>query len=156
MADERDLKADIDTLFSKVSKLNAKVSEFKVTRDFFKEMIKRNTISHEKLAETMKEVQIAMVKMSEKMDDQSQAMNTQSQTIADMRQEFEEANRTVNAKIDLVEQKTNEKIQAVGNKVNEVEDKGKFDIHLFVKKNWPLIVALLGMGFLYIAQYVKF
>ena len=58
--------------------------------------------------------------------------------------------------VEAANAKTDEKLSAVETKVNALEDAGKFDIREFFKKNWPWICALLGMGGLYVAQFVKF
>lgn len=145
MAEEK----DIDTLYSRINKLDARMTKIESTRPFLEDMIKRNITSNEKLVETLQEVQISMVKMNEKMDEQSEAIKT-------MKQEFEEANIQTNKKIEEVDKKAIEGITKVDKRVEEVEEKGKFDIQSFIKSNWPWIMVLLGIGFFAISQYVKF
>lgn len=140
---------DIGTLYSKINKLDTRVTELESTRPFLKEMIERNIASNEKLSNTLHDVQISMIKMNEKMDDQTQSFKQ-------LQQDFEEVSKKTDAKIELVKQETFDKIEKVNDKVKEVEEKGKFDIMLFIKANWPWIVALLGVGFLYIADKVKY
>lgn len=140
---------DIGTLYSKVNKLDSRLTKIESTRPFLEDMIERNIASNEKLANTLQEVQISMVKMNEKMDEQSAALKT-------MKQEFEQANAETNKKIEEVDKKAMEGIAQVGERVEEVEEKGKFDIYEFIKKNWPWILVLLGFGFMSISQYVKF
>lgn len=129
---------DIDNLYSKVNKLDARMTEIEATRPFLKEMIERNVASNEKLADTLQEVQMSMIKLNDKMEEQSEAL-------ASMKQEFAEAN-----------QKTNEELSKVNNRVKEIEEKGKFDIMLFIKSNWPWITVLFGMGIYVISKFVKF
>lgn len=140
---------DIGTLYSKVNKLDSRLTKIESTRPFLEDMIERNIVSNEKLANTLQEVQISMVKMNEKMDEQSEALRT-------MKQEFEQANAATNRKIEEVDRKATEGIAKVSEQVEEVEEKGKFDIYSFIKKNWPWILVLLGLGFMSISQYVKF
>lgn len=140
---------DIGTLYSKVNKLDSRLTKIESTRPFLEEMIERNVASNEKLADTLQEVQISMVKMNEKMDEQSEALKT-------MKKEFEQANAATNRKIEEVDRKATEGIAKVSEQVEEVEEKGKFDIYSFIKKNWPWILVLLGLGFMSISQYVKF
>lgn len=140
---------DIGTLYSKVNKLDSRLTKIESTRPFLEDMIERNIASNEKLANTLQEVQISMVKMNEKMDEQSEALRT-------MKQEFEQANAATNRKIEEVDRKATEGIAKVSEQVEEVEEKGKFDIYSFIKKNWPWILVLLGLGFMSISQYVKF
>ena len=129
---------DISVLYSKVNKLDTRMAKIESTRPYLQEMIERNIASNEKLAETMESVQLSMVKMNEKMD-------TQSHTIEEMKREFAEAN-----------EKTNQRISEIDLKVDEIDDKGQFDIWVFLKQNLPWIIALLGMGMLYAAQFFKF
>lgn len=140
---------DIGTLYSKVNKLDARLTKIESTRPFLEEMIERSIASNEKLANTLQEVQISMVKMNEKMDEQSEALKT-------MKKEFEQANAATNKKIEEVDKKATDGIIQVGERIEEVEEKGKFDIFEFIKKNWPWILVLLGLGIMSISQYFKF
>lgn len=142
-------EGDIGTLYGKVSKLDARMTKIESTRPFLEDMIKRNISSNEKLVETLQEVQISMIKMNEKMDEQAIAIQT-------MREEFEKVNDQTNQKIEAVDKKASEGIARIGEKVEEVEEKGKFDIIIFLKTNWPWIVCLFGLGFLYVTKFVKF
>lgn len=118
---------DIDTLYSKINKLDSRMIEIEATRPFLKEMIERNVESNEKLALTLKEVQMSMVALNHEMKEQSEAIST-------MKQEF----------------------SSVKVKVDSIEEKGKFDIQLFIKSNWPWIMVLLGFGFYTVSKLVKF
>lgn len=140
---------DIGILYSKVNKLDSRLTKIESTRPFLEEMIERNVASNEKLADTLQEVQISMVKMNEKMDEQSEALKT-------MKKEFEQANAATNRKIEEVDKKATDGIIQVGERIEEVEEKGKFDIFEFIKKNWPWILVLLGLGIMSISQYFKF
>lgn len=123
MAEDR----DIDTLYSKINKLDSRMTEIEATRPFLKEMIERNVESNEKLASTLKEVQMSMVALNHEMKEQSEAIST-------IKQEF----------------------SSVKVKVDSIEEKGKFDIQLFIKSNWPWIMVLLGFGFYTVSKLVKF
>ena len=123
MADEK----DIDTLYSRINKLDSRMTEIEATRPFLKEMIERNIESNEKLAITLQDVQVSMVTLSHEMKEQSETMTS-------MKREFSD----VKAKVD------------------SIEEKGKFDIQLFVKSNWPWIMVLLGFGFYAISKFIKF
>ena len=118
---------DIDTLYRKINKLDSRMTEIEATRPFLKEMIERNIKSNEKLASTLQEVQMSMVNLNHEMKEQSEAMIS-------MKKEFSD----------------------VKAKVESIEEKGKFDIHSFIKSNWPWIMILLGIGFYSISKFVKF
>ena len=118
---------DIDTLYRKINKLDSRMTGIEATRPFLKEMIERNIKSNEKLASTLQEVQMSMVNLNHEMKEQSEAMIS-------MKKEFSD----------------------VKAKVESIEEKGKFDIHSFIKSNWPWIMILLGIGFYSISKFVKF
>lgn len=48
------------------------------------------------------------------------------------------------------------KIDKLDEKVETIEDEHRFNIAEWVKKNWPWIVVVIGVGGLYASQYVKF
>ena len=129
---------DIGVIYSKLNKLDNRITELESTRPFLKEMIERNIASNEKLSQTLVEVQESMIKMNDKMDVQAELIET-------MRKEFEEANM-----------QTNERIESVDQKVNEIDDRSKFDIMGFFKKNFPWIVVIIGLGIAYASTFVKF
>ena len=79
-----------------------------------------------------------MVKLNDKMD--AQAAGIQS-----MKTNSEMANRNMN-----------DKLTAVETKVSALEDAGKFDIRAWIKKNWPWLCVMVGLGIMYASQYVKF
>lgn len=133
MAEEK----DIDNLYHKVNKLDARMTEIESTRPFLKEMIERNIATNEKLSETLYDVQITMTSMNQKMDAQAQAIEL-------MKEDFSKAN-----------EKTNKRINEIDIKVDNIEEKGKFDIALYIKQNWPLILIAIGLGANAAAQILK-
>ena len=139
---------DIAVLYSKCNKLDSRVSKIEAASPFLEEMIARNVASNEKLGNTLQDIQISMVKMNEKMDEQALALTA-------MKAEFEETSRLTNARIDDVDKKVTQRIQQVDNRVDTIEDKGKFDITLYLKTNWPWILIVLGLGIAYVSQIIK-
>lgn len=129
---------DISILYSKVGKLDARLSKVETSQPFLEEMLERNTTSNEKLAESLHSIQISMVTMNDHMAEQSRTIET-------MKEESVKANRELNDKIGLLDRK-----------IVEIDEKGKFDILTYFKKNWPWIITCLGLGAAYVAQYVKF
>lgn len=128
---------DIGVLYGKVNKLEVRMEKIEATRPFLEEMIDRDTKSNEKLAEVLQDVQLSMAKMNDKMD-------AQALVIDSMKEDFAKANK-----------QTNERIGAIGKKVDEIEEKGKFDIWDYIKKNLPWIIVVLGIGTAYASTFVK-
>ena len=129
---------DNGKIYAKLDDHDRRITQLESTRPYLQDLIDRNIKSNEVLTQTMQDVQVAIVKLNDKMDRQVDEM-------AKVKKSVEEANA-----------KTDEKLSAVETKVNALENAGKFDIREFFKKNWPWVCALLGMGWLYVAQFVKF
>lgn len=126
-----DIKKDIETLYSRTNHLDSRMTKIEATRPFLEDMIERDVNAHEKLATTLQEVQMSMVNLNAEMKA--------------MKQEFTEAN-----------EKTNAELIKVSTKVTMIEEKGKFDIQIFIKTNWPWIMVLLGLGLYAISSFIKF
>ena len=134
MADEK----DIEVIYSKINKLSNEVAEMKATRPFLLQMIERNITSNEKLAETLHQVQTTMVTLNEKIDTQSKALET-------LRDDFTEGYN-----------KNNKRFLELDGKIETIEEKGKFDVQMYIKQNWPWILILIGLGINFASQFVKF
>ena len=134
MADEK----DIEVIYGKINKLSNEVAEMKATRPFLLQMIERNITSNEKLAETLHQVQTTMVTLNEKIDTQSKALET-------LRDDFTEGYN-----------KNNKRFLELDGKIETIEEKGKFDVQMYIKQNWPWILILIGLGINFASQFVKF
>lgn len=132
-----DIEKDIDAIYKRLNNIDKRLVEIESTRPFLKEMVDRNVSVCELLGETMQEVQYSMRELNEKME-------LQSTSIKEIREEF-----------NILSDRTNDKIDEVSNKIQLVEDKGKFDILQYIKNNWPLILVLIGLGGAYIAKFIK-
>lgn len=132
-----DVEKDIDAIYKRLNNIDKRLVEIESTRPFLKEMVDRNVSICELLGETMQEVQYSMRALNEKME-------LQSTSIKEIREKF-----------NILSDRTNDKIDEVSNKIQLVEDKGKFDILQYIKNNWPLILVLIGLGGAYIAKFIK-
>lgn len=132
-----DVEKDIDAIYKRLNNIDKRLVEIESTRPFLKEMVDRNVSVCELLGETMQEVQYFMRALNEKIE-------LQSTSIKEIREEF-----------NILSDRTNDKIDEVSNKIQLVEDKGKFDILQYIKNNWPLILVLIGLGGAYIAKFIK-
>lgn len=132
-----DVEKDIDAIYKRLNNIDKRLVEIESTRPFLKEMVDRNVSVCELLGETMQEVQYSMRALNEKME-------LQFTSIKEIREEF-----------NILSDRTNDKIDEVSNKIQLVENKGKFDILQYIKNNWPLILVLIGLGGAYIAKFIK-
>ena len=127
-----DVEKDIDAIYKRLNNIDKRLVEIESTRPFLKEMVDRNVSICELLGETMQEVQYSMRALNEKME-------LQSTSIKEIREEF-----------NILSDRTNDKIDEVSNKIQLVEDKGKFDILQYIKNNWPLILVLIGYNKIFV------
>ena len=118
---------DDDGLYNTVTDHEKRLTKLESEQPFLKDILERNTASSEKLAQAMNEVQISMVNLNNKMEDQAEAMESM-----------------------------NKEITKVNEKVDTIDEKSKFDIHLFLKREWPWIVTMIGIGMLLVSKFVKF
>lgn len=117
---------DIGVIYSKVNKLDERVTRLESTRPYLEKLIERNIDSNEKLSNALSDMQGFMKSMNTKID-------MQSDTIKEI-------------KSDVIE---------LDNKIARVEEKGKFDMMDYIRKNLPLIIVALSGFALYASAYVK-
>ena len=129
---------DIGKIYGRLDDHDHRITALESTRPFLQDLIARSVKSNEVLAQTMQDVQLSMVKLNDKMD-------AQAAEIKAMKTNSEMANRNMN-----------DKLTAVETKVSALEDAGKFDIRAWIKKNWPWLCVMAGLGMMWVSQYVKF
>lgn len=133
-----DTVKDIQNICEKINNIDVRLVKMESTRPFLEDMIERNIVTNEKLAETLQDVQLSMVSLNEKMKEQSEAIDL-------IRNEFSD-----------VSQEIDDRITKIDYKVEKVKDKGKFGILGYLQRQWPTIVILIGAGSLYLSKYIKF
>lgn len=119
---------DIGILYHKVNDLSVRVTELESTRPFMQEMIEREIKVSEKLDATLDAVQLSMVQMNAKMDEQSKA-------------------------IELLQKNSAESNKKLNNRLDELEEKGKFDFLSYVKANLPTIILTGVIVGAYVAKH---
>lgn len=131
-------EGETSKIYAKLDDHDHRITKLESTRPFLQDLIQRSVKNNELLTQTMQDVQMSMVKLNDKMDEQAREMK-------EMKADFEKANKA-----------TADKLTTVESKVTILEEAGKFDIQAYLKHNFPWIVVVLGMGILYVSQYVKF
>ena len=131
-------EGETSKIYAKLDDHDHRITQLESTRPFLQDLIQRSVKSNEILTQTMQDVQMSMVKLNDKMDEQARE-------IKEIKADFEKANKA-----------TAEKLTVVESKATTLEEAGKFDIQDYLKRNFPWIVVLLGIGVLYASQYVKF
>lgn len=111
----------------RISKIEQDVTEVKTSQIFLKEMLERNTETNEKLVATLNQVEQSMVSINENL-------RVQSKEISTIKKELDNTTNNFDKKISMVE-----------NKIDSIDEDGKFNIRLFLKNYFPWIVVTVGM-----------
>lgn len=74
----------------------------------------------------------------------SYAIDTLKDTMVEISQSVKDSNR-INGEITKTIEELNKKITSVEVRINEIDDKSKLDIVLWLKNNWFGIVGILGI-----------
>lgn len=121
-----------------IVELQKDVTEIKTTQPFLQDMLQRNTEANEKLVATLHEVEKSMISLNDKLD-------IQSHDITVIKQEMDETTS-----------KLDSKIQNVENRIQVVDEEGKFNIRTFLKEFFPWIVVATGIGINFIEKFISF
>lgn len=124
-------------IYERLDDHDTRITKLESTRPYLQDLTERSIKSYEELSKTMQEVQLSMVKMSDKMDEQSKNLNA-------LKEDMANGNKTMTDKINIIE-----------TKVAKIDEEGKFNIRTYLKANWPWIVIFLGMGAMFVGQYIQ-
>lgn len=117
----------MEELEKRVGKVENRVTALETAKPYMEDLMKRSIKVNEELSNTMVEVKDAMIELKTQIKGQDERL------------------RSMEIKIN----KLNEKVDIV-------EDEGKFSIVGWLKKEWPWIVVIIGVGALYVSKFVKF
>lgn len=131
-------EAEIMEMKGNISYLQKDVAEIKATQPLLQKTLERNIETQEKLSNTLHEVQLSLVSIVDKLQDQSE-------DIDEIKKEMDSNRNSINNKISQVEEK-----------IESVDEEGKFNIRTFLKNYFPWIVVIVGIGANLISKYVKF
>lgn len=131
-------EAEIMEMKGNISHLQKDVAEIKATQPLLQKTLERNIETQEKLSNTLHEVQLSLVSIVDKLQDQSE-------DIDEIKKEMDSNRNSINNKISQVEEK-----------IESVDEEGKFNIRTFLKNYFPWIIVIVGIGANLISKYVKF
>lgn len=124
----------MEILEARVRELEEKVTRLDTEYPFLKESLDQNTKSYQDLNKTLISFKDTMTTMNLQMATMNNNIQTQKNAL----------------------DKVVGDVETLKNKVENVDEKGKFDIREFFKKNFPWIVVLVGVGILVVSNFVKF
>lgn len=131
-------EAEIAEMKGNISSLQKDVTEIKATQPLLQKTLEKNIETQEKLSDTLHEVQLSLVSIVDQL-------NVQSHDINEIKKEMDENRTSIYSRISNVEEK-----------IDNVDEEGKFNIRGFIKQYFPWIVVIIGIGANLIAKYVKF
>lgn len=126
------VEKDIENIYSRLNKISDRVTALEASRPFLTDMIEKNTASNEKMAEAMQAVTTAMTRMEDRITSQGEKIDEQGEKINSIKNDFDEANK----------------------KIGKIQEKGKFDILDWLKRNFPWVILVAGLCGLYIADII--
>lgn len=103
--------------------------------------------SNEKMSDTLNSVKETMIIMSESMKQGNKVSEELANSV-----------KSLGSQVNSLDNKMDEKFTEVDKKINQIDDKGKFDWELWIKNNFMKIIGrIMGIiGIIYIViQYIK-
>lgn len=131
-------EAEISEMKGDISQLQQDVAEIKAIQPTLQKTLERNVEAHEKLVDTLHEIDKSMVSIRNRLEVQSKDIEG------------------IKIEMDRTQQNFNDKICSVEQKINAIDEDGKFNIRAFLKNYFPWIVIGVGIIGLLVSNYVKF
>ena len=130
-----DLKKKVDHLeYDEINPMKEDISQMKITLSNNDLLTKQALESNERLSRAIDVLKTTMVEVSQSVKDSNRINVEITKTIEEL-----------NKKISSVESSTNENLKEFGRKIEEIDNKSKLDIMLWLKNNWFGIVGILGI-----------
>ena len=130
-----ELKRKINHLeYDEINPLKEDVNEMKITLSNNDLLTKQALESNKKLSDSIEVLKDTMLEVSQSVKD-SNRIN------GEINKKIEELNKRISS----VENSTNETLKTFGNKIEEIDNKSKLDIMLWMRNNWFGIVGILGI-----------
>lgn len=130
-----DLKKKVDHLeYDEINPIKEDINTMKITLSNNDLLTKQALESNERLSRAIDVLKTTMIEVSQSVKDSNRINSEITKTIEEL-----------NKKITLVETSTNESLKAFGEKIDEIDNKSKLDIVLWLKNNWFGIVGIIGI-----------
>ena len=130
-----DLKKKVDHLeYDEINPIKEDISQMKITLSNNDLLTKQALEINERLSKAIEVLKTTMVEVSQSVKDSNRINVEITKTIEEL-----------NKKISSVELSTNENLKAFGAKIEEIDNKSKLDIMLWLKNNWFGIIGIIGI-----------
>ena len=130
-----DLKKKVDHLeYDEINPMKEDISQMKITLSNNDLLTKQALESNERLSRAIDVLKTTMVEVSQSVKDSNRINVEITKTIEEL-----------NKKISSIETSTNDNLKAFGQKIEEIDNKSKLDIMLWLKNNWFGIIGVIGI-----------
>lgn len=130
-----DLKKKVDHLeYDEINPMKEDISQMKITLSNNDLLTKQALESNERLSRAIDVLKTTMVEVSQSVKDSNRINVEITKTIEEL-----------NKKISSIETSTNDNLKEFGKKIEEIDNKSKLDIMLWLKNNWFGIIGILGI-----------
>ena len=129
-----DLKSKLNKIeYTEIKELKEEIQEIKLNLNTNNLLTKQCTESNEKLSTTLETLKSTMIEIAQSVKDSNKVTSELTTTV-----------KSLNDKINNVESTMGVKFNEVNERMDVIDDKGKFDIVEFLKHN--AVGILLGVG----------
>ena len=135
MNELEDLKKKIDHLeYDEINPMKEDINEIKLNIGKYDLLIKQALESNKKVSDSLEVLKDTMVEVSRSVRDSNRINDEITKTIEEL-----------NKRICGVENNTKETLKIFEGKIDEIDNKSKLDIVLWLKNNWFGVVGILGL-----------
>ena len=129
-----DLKAKVNKIeYTEIKELKEEIQQVKIDLNTNNILTKQCTESNDKMSNTLDTLKDTMIEVAQSVKDSNRVTSELTSTVKDL-----------NDKVKNVESTMDKKFDEVNERMEVIDDKGKFDIINFIKNNF--ISILVGVG----------
>ena len=135
MSELEDLRKKIDHLeYDEINPMKEDINEIKLNIGRYDLLIKQALESNKKVSDSLEVLKDTMVEVSRSVRDSNRINDEITKTIEEL-----------NKRICGVENNTKETLKIFEGKIDEIDNKSKLDIVLWLKNNWFGVIGILGL-----------
>lgn len=140
-----ELKSKINHLeYDELKPMKEDINEMKIAISNNDLLTKQALESNKKVSDSLEVLKGTMIEVSQSIKDSNRINNEITKTIEEL-----------NKKIGAVEVNTQETLKTFGNKIEEIDNKSKLDIVLWLKNNWFGIIGIIGILYTVIKTFIS-
>lgn len=144
MSEFDELKSKINHLeYDEIKPIKEDINEMKITLSNNDLLTKQALESNKKVSDSLEALKNTLVEVAQSVKDSNRINNEITKTIEEL-----------NKRIGSVENNTQETLKAFGEKIEEIDNKSKLDIVLWLKNNWFGIVGIIGIVYAVIKTFI--